>query len=129
MCIHAYAKFTRIDYYRGGGEYGDSYHLSVKDNKLVMDRQVSHDAPEEHKECNLSEEAVASLKQVISKYRMHRWKKPRKEEYSACDAPVVTFEIEFADHTTICIGSDEEPPKGGGIGIRRVVEILENVLV
>ena len=113
---------SRVYYWRGAGELGDSYSVELtmepgeQGQPVVIvsyHNQPAHDAKAVDKTVRVSSNVIVGVQEIIDRYGMTEWTDLPPAEVFALDAPSTSLTYEYSDGTSYTIGSDDELPEGG----------------
>lgn len=125
---------SRVYYYRGGGELGDSYSVELTmeeaedgtpDVKVGYYNQPTHSDKARTKTVRLGSFVITGVQEIIDRYHMTEWTDLPKSEYVLLDAPTSRLTYGYSDGTVYHLDSGDEWPDGA---YEAVQEILNYIL-
>ena len=124
---------SRVYYYYGGSELGDSYSVELTieeddngdpDVRVAYYNQPSHDSKAKEKTVRVSPEVITGVQEIIDRYHMTEWTDLPKSDIFALDAPSTSFSYEYSDGTQYRLKDDDEWPEGAGTAIREILDYI-----
>lgn len=124
---------SRVYYYRGGGELGDSYsvELTMKEAedgtpavKVEYYNQPTHSDKARTKTVRLNSSVITGVQEIIDRHHMTEWTDLPPAEYVLLDAPTSSFTYEYSDGTVYSIDSGDEWPDGAYDAIQEILDYM-----
>lgn len=119
--------FEYLEYSRGGGEFGEIYSLTVRDDVLDYIECEGNGSETIRKTVIIDSETYNTIKGLLSEGEVRKWTKLEKSEYFATDEIRTDFEVDFADGLTIRVEHEDIPPAEGWEKIKEIVKILDEL--
>lgn len=117
---------SKIDYYHGGSDIGDSYRISFEDQKLTFEKCEGNGMETITKTVDVDTDFYNEVVDWAISNNIRSWTNLKKSDLEELDAPTTSLSVEYEDGTEIWVNSDDILPDEGWSAVKSLVKLFES---
>ena len=117
-----------VSYSVGGGELGDYDTICLYEGKITAETCEGNGCRPVKKNTDVGADVYWSVTEILDNNNMKDWGELPYSDIEVLDAPTTSFNVTWADGTTLKVTSDQIVPEGGWEAIEEIRKVLASEL-